>query len=105
MRNRLALVIVSLMAGVVWAGGPDAVHLAWVEDPSTSVTVVWHTAEADVASVVEYSVAGSGVWKRAQGAVRPTGAPGVVHETTIRGLSPSTPYEYRVRGAGEEWSY
>ncbi len=74
---------------------PSAIHLAWVEDPSTTMTIVWHTASPEAPSVVEYRPAGTRPWRRAAGAERLTGAPGKVHEATLRGLTPSTRYEYR----------
>ena len=77
---------------------PSAIHLAWVEDPSTTMTIVWHTASRDADSVVEYRQTGAGEWQRAQGAERPTGAPGMVHEVTVRGLAPSTQYDYQIAG-------
>ncbi len=96
--------IVVLAAVTAAAAPPDAIHLAWVEDPSSTMTVVWHTAEEGVPSVVEYRLPASGEWQKAQGAVRPTGAAGVVHEVSIRGLEPDTRYEYRVKGPGDAWS-
>ena len=45
----IALMFAAAAAGQA-AYGPDQIHLAWVEDSSTTLTVVWHTAEAAVPS-------------------------------------------------------
>jgi hypothetical protein len=83
---------------------PDQVHLAWVEEPSTSLTVVWRTWQVATPHVVEYREAGESAWRTALGAARPSGTTGTLHEVTLDGLTPSTTYEYRVRGDGSAWS-
>ena len=83
---------------------PDQVHLAWVADPSTTLTVVWRTLETATPSTVQYRTAGSTTWLEATGAQRTSGTTGKLHETTLSDLTPSTSYEYRVRGDGESWS-
>jgi len=86
------------------AQAPDQVHLAWVEDPSTTLTVVWHSQDTATPSTVEYRPLASSVWQRADGTLRASGTTGTLHEVTIGSLTPSTPYEYRVQGDGSTWS-
>jgi hypothetical protein len=88
---------------VVGSHPPDQVHLAWAEDPSTSMTVVWHTTGA-ATSAVEYRPLGDTAWQVATGVLRPSGTAGSLHEVTLLGLTPSTSYEYRARGDGLAWS-
>jgi hypothetical protein len=83
---------------------PDQVHLSWTEEPSTTLTVVWRTWETSTPHVVEYRRAGTTAWQTATGAARPSGTTGTLHEVTLEGLTPSTAYEYRVRGDGSAWS-
>jgi len=85
-------------------GTPDQVHLAWVGDPSTTLTVVWHTSNTATPSVVQYRAAGSVIWLEATGAERASGTSGKLHQVNLSGLRPSTAYEYRVRGDGGIWS-
>lgn len=84
--------------------GPDQVHLAWVADPATTLTVVWRTLDPTVPSVVEYRAAGSTAWQSATGATRPSGTTGKLHEVTLSSLTPATTYQYRVQGPGGTWS-
>jgi acid phosphatase type 7 len=84
--------------------GPDQIHLAWVSDPSTTLTTVWHTDSTSTPSIVEYRPAGTSTWLTATGALRPSGTTGTLHEVTLRSLTPDTAYEYRVQGDSSVWS-
>ncbi len=81
----------------------DQVHLAWVDAPSTTLTVVWRTLDTSVPSAVQYREAGAAGWQTATGAPRPSGTAGTLHEVTVSGLKPGTLYEYRVQAPGG-WS-
>lgn len=83
---------------------PDQIHLAWVNDPATTLTVVWRTYSTSTPSTVEYRAVGETSWKTATGALRPSGTTGTLHEVTLTSLKPSTEYEYRVRGDNSIWS-
>jgi len=92
------------VANSATVGAPDQVHLAWVGDPSTTLTVVWRTLDTATPSIVQYRAAGSTTWLQATGAQRTSGTTGKLHQVNLSGLSPSTAYEYRVRGDGGTWS-
>jgi hypothetical protein len=83
---------------------PDQVHLSWVDEPSTTLTVVWRTWDTATPSTVQYRLPGAATWQSATGALKNSGTDGTLHEATVTGLSPSTQYEYRVRGDGSTWS-
>jgi hypothetical protein len=83
---------------------PDQIHLTWVQEPSTTLTFVWHTTQTSTPSEVRYRKAGQTSWMVATGALRPSGTLGTLHEATVTGLSPSTEYEYQLRGDGTAWS-
>ncbi len=89
---------------VVGQSIPDQIHLSWTGDPSTSFTVVWRTFNTATASVAQYRRLGDGEWLDATGAQKASGTTGTLHQATIAGLLPSTPYEYRVLGDGGVWS-
>jgi len=88
---------------LVAPGTPSQIHLSWVDDPSTSLTVAWRTASGAATSQVEYRAVGETTWSVATGGIRPSGTSGVLHEATLTGLSPATEYEYRVPG-DSAWS-
>lgn len=81
----------------------DQIHLSYVQDPSSTITVVWRTMDTSTPSVVEYRPAG-GSWMSVAGGLRASGTQGTLHEVTLSGLTPATIYEYRVRGDNGAWS-
>jgi hypothetical protein len=95
---------ISAAFGVSNSGLPDQVHLAWAEDPSTTLTVVWRTWHLSTPSEVQYRPASQTQWLTVLGAPRPSGTAGTLHEVTIRSLAAATAYEYRVRGDDGMWS-
>jgi acid phosphatase type 7 len=82
----------------------DQVHLSFVQDPTTTMTVVWRTMSTSTPSTVEYRALGSSTWLSTSGGLRDSGTTGTLHETSLLGLSPATTYEYRVRGDNAAWS-
>jgi hypothetical protein len=82
----------------------DQIHLSFVQDPSSTMTVVWRTMNTATPSVVEYRALGGSAWLSRTGGRRDSGTTGTLHETTLSGLSPATTYEYRVRGDNSAWS-
>jgi hypothetical protein len=83
---------------------PDQIHLAWVEEPSTTLTFVWHTVQTSTPSEIRYRKAGQTSWTLATGSLRPSGTLGTLHEGSVTGLTPETEYEYQLRGDGSAWS-
>jgi Purple acid Phosphatase, N-terminal domain/Calcineurin-like phosphoesterase len=83
---------------------PDQIHLAWTDEPSTTLTVVWRTRQTSSPSTVRYRVLGQTTWTVANGVLRTSGTAGTLHETKLTGLSPDTAYEYQVPGDGGVWS-
>ncbi len=96
--------IVTVTLSVSATLAPDQVHLAWVGEPSTTLTVVWRTLDTATLSVVEYRPLGDVTWQSATGALRASGTQGSLHEVTLTSLTPSTAYEYRVTGDGSTFS-
>ena len=82
----------------------DQIHLAWVDDPATTLTIVWRTFKASTPSLIEYRPVGESAWVAALGRIRPSGTQGALHEVTVQELMPATAYEYRVQGDDSRWS-
>jgi acid phosphatase type 7 len=81
---------------------PSALYLTWQRDPTTTMTVHWHTdwTEGFTDSVLEYRAAGGAAnagWSRATG--RQAQMPftnRMVHTVEITGLRPDTLHEFRL---------
>ncbi len=84
--------------------GPDQIHLAWVDDPSTTLTIVWRTQNAADPSIVSVREQGESTWLMATGSLRPSSTQGTLHEVSLFSLKPGTAYEYRVSGPSSTWS-
>lgn len=79
------------------------IHLSWSREPSTTLTVVWHTARGTGSALAEFREQGSTAWKRVPCTTRASPGRGMLHEATAENLLPGTAYEYRVSGdAGAE---
>lgn len=78
---------------------PVALYLTWQRDPTTTMTVHWHTdwTEGFTDSVLEYRAAGTGGWSRATGhAAQMPFTNRMVHTVEITGLRPDTVHEFRL---------
>lgn len=80
----------------------SALYLTWQRDPSTTMTVHWHTdwTEGFTDSVLEYRPAGVGAnaaWARAAGSqAQMPFTNRLVHTVEIKGLRPDTLHEFRL---------
>ena len=65
---------------------PDQIHLAWVENPATTLTVVWRTLDVTTPSSIEYRPVGATTWQSALGALQSSGTSGTLRGGTLRAL-------------------
>src|SRR5690625_2362297 len=74
-------------------------YLTWQNDPTTTMTIQWHTTGTG-APEVEYREVGSSQWRIKDGATtRPfIGTDKMIHWLEINELNPNTDYEFRFKG-------
>lgn len=77
-------------------GLADQIHLSWQDDPTSTLTVSWHTLSDDNEAVVEYRPQAGGPWMRAAGISLKSPGDGWIHRSTLRKLEAGAAYEYRV---------
>jgi acid phosphatase type 7 len=77
---------------------PPALMLSWQRDPTTTMTVDWHTALADEGdTVVHYKRVEVEDWQAVTGDARPFELFGrTLHRAELTGLEPETDYVFRV---------
>lgn len=75
---------------------PRQIHLSWVEDPSTSLTVSWKMPAPGSDCALEYRRRGSGSWNRVRSDRKPSLTTRTLFGATMRDLLPDTEYEYRI---------
>ena len=92
--------------GLATAGLPRALHLSFVGDPRTSISLVWRTDDAATGTRIDY---GTGTFtKHAQGFsfAYPSDHESAlwvrIHEVHLCGLQPGTTYRYRIAGTIRE---
>lgn len=87
----------------VAASTADQIHLSWTGDPTTTVTIVWHTDSSSNPKQVQYGTTTS-YGSIVTGTSFPSTGSGNLHEVTLTGLSPGTLYHYIVSNDGGSWS-
>ena len=76
---------------------PEIVYLTYTKDPTTSITVQWHSPLTNAASKVLYRKKGEVIWQEAKGSsIRPEEFEMLIHRVDLGDLQPNTFYEFRV---------
>lgn len=85
---------------------PSVLYLTWMHDPSTTMTVQWHTKETDQSSRVLYRKIGASEWLEKEGSFNPLQkAKILVHTVELDGLEPNTDYQFSLAGRKEEYLF
>lgn len=99
--------VVGLSLGGAFAVADEGVlYLTWIHDPTTTMTVQWHTLEGDTAEVLYRRVSSGESWSRVGGlsAVIPK-TQVRVHTVEIDGLEPDVRYEFKLEEQGEVYAF
>lgn len=106
--NSSGIELASVSAGFTIDNDPPPVqgqvHLSWTHDPSTTMTVVWHTDQTSTPSEVRYRASGTSDWTPETGGLKTSGVAGTLHEVEITGLTAVTSYQFQVADDGGGWS-
>jgi hypothetical protein len=81
----------------------DQIHLSWLGDPATTMTVMWHTPSAANPAKVQYGPR-TGRESVTAGTTSESTGEGYLHTVTLTGLTPGSTYHYRVSGDDGLWS-
>ncbi len=82
---------------------PSVLYLTWMHDPSTTMTVQWHTKDTDPSSEILYRKAGESEWQLKEGVFNPLPKTNVlVHTVELEGLEPNTDYQFLLAGRKKE---
>ncbi len=78
---------------------PSALYLSWMHDPSTTMTVQWHSIDTDSISKVYYRKEGDSNWLEKEGVFNAIeGTDQIVHVVELDELEPDADYEFRLEG-------
>lgn len=77
---------------------PLGLMLSWQEDPTTTMTIDWHTAKKDKNSELRYRVLGDKNWETISGERLdyPYDKKRKIHRLHLKELTPNTTYEFKV---------
>jgi acid phosphatase type 7 len=77
---------------------PSGIMLTWQQDPSTTMTIDWHTTPEDAAeSVLRYKLQGSDQWTSVQASTHDFPySDRAIHRVELTGLQPASSYRFRV---------
>ncbi len=80
---------------------PPALYVMWQRDPTTTMTIHWHTVGPDLSSKLEFRAAGDPDWLPGEGTSRPMPySDRIIHAVELTRLVPGTDYEFRLAGYG-----
>lgn len=92
------VIIFSFCLSAIWAEDPDILYLTWKGDPSTTMTVMWHTTDGNGPSIVYYQGPYDKEWNVAKGTSRRLNNSSVtIHQVELTGLEPDTKYVFRLK--------
>ena len=94
------LVLVFLILGhiALGQGGPHAFYLTWMEDPTSTITIDWHSNEMEF-ETLKFRKKGSEKWMDFESTVLPYPfSDRLVHRVGIQGLEAETAYEIQFNG-------
>lgn len=84
---------------------PPAVYLTWQRDPTTTMTIHWHTIGPE-RSELQFRAVSEKDWKSASGAHVPLpGTDRFVHTLELTKLSPRTDYEFQFVSGGKKFRF
>jgi acid phosphatase type 7 len=78
---------------------PSVLYLTWMHDPTTTMTIQWHTTDADGASQVAYRKKGEAEWQLKKGIYTLLPKTNLsIHTVELDGLKPGEEYQFRLIG-------
>jgi hypothetical protein len=107
---------VTLLAGLLIGAGcasarwpddtPALVYLTWQDDPTTTMTVQWLSAEGVTGDQLAFGRSGEARRQTVEGRSRwLTDTDRVVHTVELTGLEPGRDYRFRISGLAEEFAF
>jgi predicted phosphodiesterase len=92
----LILSALSLCFGL-FGDSPTVLYLTWQGDPSSTMTIQWHSPKKDQGSVIAYQKKGEDSWNTIEGSHQKlTGYSVLVHTAELEGLEADTEYSFQV---------
>ncbi|MBA4147747.1 MAG: metallophosphoesterase family protein [Verrucomicrobia bacterium] len=117
MKNIFAISRLGLLAAFLFATAypgtaqtnefdPPALYLSWQRDPSTTMTIQWHTLDATGRSELQFKKLEGGSWSTAKGSSEPMPySTRIIHTVELTKLTADTYYLFRFTGNAREYKF
>ncbi|MBS0603792.1 MAG: metallophosphoesterase family protein [Verrucomicrobia bacterium] len=88
------------------AKAPSVLYLTWMHDPTTTMTVQWHTTTEDPVTQVYYRKVGEAEWRMQEGIYQQLPKTNLlVHTVELDELVPNGEYQFRLGGRKGEYRF
>lgn len=93
------LIFCVVISSVSFAVSPSILYLTWTRDPSTTMTIQWHTGKNEQKTEVLFRLAGEAKWQSKEGAFNPLHSTNyLAHTVELDQLKPDSDYEFMIQG-------
>jgi hypothetical protein len=97
--RKLLFLIFTCAAALSNAREPSIIYLTWMHDPTTTMTVHWHTGDEERVSALHYRKMGDSQWEKKEGIYSQLPKTQfLAHTVEIDELEPNTDYQFRIVG-------
>ncbi len=95
----LLFFLCSFIASPAEAKGPSVLYLTWMHDPTTTMTVHWHTTSSDPMTQIAYRKQGEKEWQTKDGTYAHVPKTNLfIHTVELDDLNPGTDYQFQLVG-------
>ncbi|MBS0653583.1 MAG: metallophosphoesterase family protein [Verrucomicrobia bacterium] len=104
---RVTLFFLSLtFSWAAYAASPSILYLTWTDDPTTTMTIQWHSDKDDEKSEVLFRQAGKKEWKSKEGVFNALHSTDyLAHTVELDQLKPGTDYEFMFPGKKKTYKF
>jgi len=106
MKLLINLALFLFCACPAFAQNPSVLYLTWIHDPTSTMTVQWHTEQTDPESCVRYRKQGESTWLNREGSYNLlTQSDIIVHTVELDQLDPDTVYEFSLKEGSKIYTF
>jgi hypothetical protein len=102
----LCRAVLLFLVGLLGAKEPEVVYLTWVGDPTSAMTILWHTSKNGSPAGLTYHIKGETQSLVAEArAWRVDGTETYVHRVDLEGLKEDSDYLFKIEGDRREYRF
>ncbi|HSW85991.1 MAG TPA: metallophosphoesterase family protein [Rhabdochlamydiaceae bacterium] len=95
-----------VLSAVLYAQDPDSLYLTWTQDPTSTMTVQWHTPKEERETLIYYQKIGSDVWKDRAGNCKDiSNSRLAIHTIELEGLESGADYVFHIGNEQKKYHF